>query len=363
MNKIFERNERNSSIELLRVICIMGIILLHFNNKNNGGAFSFVAEGSINQYYLFFIESVFAGAVNLFIMISGYCLCNTQKRRLSKIIELLFQVSFFRVMLFFFGIIWGGKSFSWTTFLGSFLPLNYFVALYSSLYIISPYINILLTKLNKKAFNKLLITSFMLFSLWTIVIDYFRSFTGMDVSWGLSTISMQGNLDGYSIVNFCLSYLMGTYIRKYNISISTLRVVLGLISVIVALTLLSIIEHYFGKGEIVTWNYNNPLLFAASSLALLLFLNYNFKSRIINEISGATFTCFLIHTFVYSFLCISEAVSGSLIKIIVNQCLAILISYSAAYLLYKVFYLSTFWFFNKLKRIICKIDISVNNYD
>ena len=46
--------ERNSSIELLRIIAIMGVVILHYNNSGMGGAFYYVTEGSLNQYYLFF---------------------------------------------------------------------------------------------------------------------------------------------------------------------------------------------------------------------------------------------------------------------------------------------------------------------
>lgn len=49
-----ERMERNSSIELLRIIAIIGVVILHYNNSGMGGAFYYVTEGSLNQYYLFF---------------------------------------------------------------------------------------------------------------------------------------------------------------------------------------------------------------------------------------------------------------------------------------------------------------------
>lgn len=45
--------ERNSSVELLRILAIIGVIILHYNNSMVGGGFEYVEEASINQLYFF----------------------------------------------------------------------------------------------------------------------------------------------------------------------------------------------------------------------------------------------------------------------------------------------------------------------
>ena len=60
-----EKKTRNSNIELLRILTMLGVVLLHYNGME---AFAAVAEGSVNQYILLLLESVCIGAVNLFIL-------------------------------------------------------------------------------------------------------------------------------------------------------------------------------------------------------------------------------------------------------------------------------------------------------
>lgn len=51
------------------------------------------------------------------------------------------------------------------------VPSNWFVILYSTLYIISPYINILLEQLSGKQKKKMVIVLFAIFSVWPTIVD------------------------------------------------------------------------------------------------------------------------------------------------------------------------------------------------
>ena len=46
-----EKTKRNSSIELLRIISMIGVVILHYNNASMGGALGMVLDGSSNQYF------------------------------------------------------------------------------------------------------------------------------------------------------------------------------------------------------------------------------------------------------------------------------------------------------------------------
>lgn len=82
---------RESGIELLRILAACGVILLHYND---GKAFKWVESNTINQYLLFGIESLCICAVDLFMVISGYFLGTTQKRKAIKPVELILQIGF-----------------------------------------------------------------------------------------------------------------------------------------------------------------------------------------------------------------------------------------------------------------------------
>ena len=132
-------NNRNTSIELLRIISSIGVIILHYNNKDIGGGFKYVVEGSINQYFLYLTQTLFIVSVDLFVMISAYFLSQTQKRKFVKVVELLLQVILFRLCFYLTDVVLGKVTFSVINLIGCFAPSNYFAILYCSLYIISSY--------------------------------------------------------------------------------------------------------------------------------------------------------------------------------------------------------------------------------
>lgn len=133
---------RESRIELLRIFCMIGIIIGHICNPTIGGGFNEVSVGSINYYALCFMVSLTCCTTNVFFLINGYFLCSKFEREYSKIISLLVQVVIFKIAINIDAIINGE-----TTFIGV-VGNNYFIILYITVYLISPYINIIICKLD-----------------------------------------------------------------------------------------------------------------------------------------------------------------------------------------------------------------------
>ena len=92
-----KRRDRESNIELLRILAMLGVIILHYNNPSIGGGLSFVKHGSLNYWFLNVVESIFICAVNLFMIISAYFMASSNKRDLWKTIQLLAQLIIFSV--------------------------------------------------------------------------------------------------------------------------------------------------------------------------------------------------------------------------------------------------------------------------
>ena len=97
---------------------------------------------------------------------------------------------------------------------------------------------------------------------------------------------------------FMLIYIVGVYIRKMNllenIKVSVLKkaVVISAIAV-------------FMWHEILpktAYNYSNPLVIFEASVIFMLFARMQYKQRFINFIAPASFTCFLIHGYLLSFI-------------------------------------------------------------
>ena len=212
--------ERQSNIELLRILASMAVIILHYINPNAGGALLYVkTQGGVNEAVMRLLESLFANAVNLFIMIMGYFMCQSQKRDLWKPIELIVQTSFICGSLQVAAIIWSGQSLSIETLAKAFVPRNYFVILYCCVYVISPYINILIDSLSKRILKLMVTTIMIVFCAYPTLVDAVGNITGFDTA-GLSSIGLYGSQWGYTIVNFVIMYIMGVYVRKCNLKCS-----------------------------------------------------------------------------------------------------------------------------------------------
>lgn len=143
-------NQRKSNIELLRVVIILGVFVLHYNSKIFGGALNFSKGYPTNHFLLLGFQSVFICAVNIFVIISGYCLCKSENRKNIKVIELVFQVICINLLYYFIRVALGKAQFSLIIFIKALLPCNYFVILYIVLYILHPYINVLFRQISKK---------------------------------------------------------------------------------------------------------------------------------------------------------------------------------------------------------------------
>lgn len=341
-------NMRNSSIELLRIIAMIGVVILHYNNGQIGGGFQYVSDGSINQAFLFFSESLFIGSVNLFVMISGYFLCKTKTRRIIKVVELLVQVVVFSEVFYILRVLSGGEVFSIRELFVHLVPMNYFVVLYAVLYFISPYLNMMIETLTKEKFQKLILLLVVLFSVWTIGIDYLESFLNLSLT-GASTVGCYGSQSGYTIVNFVLMYIIGAYIGRYGVSIEKGK---NLIYILINLLLvfgLSYGEHLLGNGAIVTWNYNHPLIISFAALVLIFVTKYSFESRVVNELAKGAFTCFLFHTACLSFMRIPLVVNKGVPILIFHQVMVSVCLYLISYVIYKIYSLCTGWIFKRIQ--------------
>lgn len=358
MEKI--KQTRESGVELLRILAMMGVVLLHYNNATMGQALALVQEGSINQYIVYFVENLCVCGVNIYVLISGYYMCMSQKRTAAKVFELFLQVILFKIAFYFMSIYMGLNQFSARDLFINAIPNNYYLILYCTLFIISPYINIVLMKLSKVQLRNLMVCLFVLFSVWTIVMDVMQNSFGIS-SFGLSTVGMYGTQEGYTIVNFILVYLIGAYIRicdKDKVKRGALLVVIA--AILLIMTGLSIFEHRMCYASVVTWNYNNPLVIVLSACWFILFKNIRMRSRIVNELAKGSFTCFLFHGAFLAYLNIPLFVNGNPIKLALHMFCCSLGLYLLSYVVYKVYSLCTNWFVRLVSPFINRINLDVN---
>lgn len=334
-------NARKSNFELLRIISILGVIMLHYINANMGGGLKYVVEGSVNYYVLLFIVSINACAVNLFVLLTGYFMCENNTRVIRKPMELVIQVMLFSFALYILKCVVGNTAFGIKGMISSLIPTNYFVILYVVLYIISPYINIVINNLNAKSLLCMVVVCVIALAVYPTLVDVFDVITNTTHN-GLSSIGLYGSQSGYTIVNFILMYLIGALIKKRDIKINIAIKIVAFIINGVIITIWSVFDQQ------TAWEYCNPLVIIEAILLFLCFKDINIKNnKVVNSISSSVFSVFLLHTFFLRYIKIEEAVNYSVPLMLVHIICSSVGILFICYLVHLVYSTIMRWIVNK----------------
>ena len=341
--------ERQSNIELLRIISMMGVIVLHYNNTEIGGAFA-LAFG-VNKGILFALESIFICGVNVYMLISGYFLCLKNQRRLWRPVELVVQVMVFGLGLYILAVVLGQKEFTMAGLGESLVPNNYFVIMYIACFLLSPYINVVFHKIGQRQSLCLIIMMFLLFSVWPTAADVLGELSGMEWA-GLSTVGISGSQGGYTIVNFVMMYCIGAYLRLYQKKEYSLKSLLAALAAAVALLSgWAAFNSFHGILGGSAWEYCNPLVVAEAVILLLLFQKLRLGNRkFINAVSKGAFTVYLLHSPFLLYIGIPGAVASAPPLLVLHIFLAFVIIYFICFLCYLLYGKVTGPLFRLLER-------------
>lgn len=309
-----EAVKRDSNIELLRILLMIGVIILHYNGE--AGGFDAVPEGSANEVILHFLEAVCICAVDVFMIISGYFLCKKNAVTIKKPLELIIQVVFWNEALTAINCISMLSNASIDavgiakSLLTGLIPANYFVILYSVTYILAPYINRMIENITKEQFKKMIVTLAAVFSVWAAATD---ALTGMDGSFqGFSPVGINGSQAGYTIVNFIFMYIIGAYIRTADIHIKKTHLLSVLAICILFVTVVDLTFSEKAWCSVITRNYNSPLVITEAAVLFLLMREINIGYRKwINTLAKGSFTVFLLHTVLLMRTGVTNAVKAS----------------------------------------------------
>jgi len=322
-----EKKERLSNFEILRILAIMGVIVLHYNNRIYGNAFGLTEHNPVNHCMLMILESLCICSVDLFVIISGFFLSSRQKRNGFRIIELMVQVMFFSELKY---LVTNRKYLTLGSLLGALLPNNYFVTLYAVLFFISPLINVMLDEASRQnALKRILITLFCVFSIIPFCIDILSVILRTNLN-GMCTIGANGDQYGYTIVNFFLLYVIGAYLRNIQKKVTNLKLLAAIVVLIMVITCIS----YWNEN--VAWEYCSPFVILLAVCLFLLFSNFNIGSiKLINELSGSVFTCFLVHGMFISHIHIDQFANMNPILLFLHVLISTLGIYLVSWFVWK----------------------------
>lgn len=280
-------NKRQSNIELLRIIAMILIVAHHFALF---GAFGFSETTvSINKLWIQFIQIGGKIGVNIFILISGYFLINEKSIKINKIIKFWLQIFTYSIIFFIIFIACGIKTYSTKELIYHMFPITYslwwFASAYFVLYLLIPYVNKMLTSLNKLQYQKLIVLTTIC---WCIIPTIFRS-----------------NFQSNNLIWLIYMYTLAGYIRIHiqNIKISNKKCIIIALAITTITLLTTVILDFIGLkiptvGKYATYLYGMKKvnIVLISVFVFIGFLKTDIKyNKVINTISGASFGVYLIH--------------------------------------------------------------------
>lgn len=290
-----QRKDRSSNFELMRIFAMFLIVTYHYALFSNFRFFT--TDLTFNR--LFYQSMFLTGktGVNLFVTLSGYFMIKSRVKT-AKVLQLWGQ-SFFYIMLIwllFHKKVNGFSSMPQDTLLGKIFFLSsgvqWFIATYIVMYLLSPYINVMLNNMSRTMFRRMLVLTGIF---WCLI---------PTLSWipGMVVTEFQGS----DLTFFLFLYCLGAYLRMYHeenrrkayfwflCAFGTYLVCMGIIAGVDVWD-----SHSMGKAKLLDYlfNYQNHVLILLLSLFLFLgFKALNVKnSRVINWISSLTFGIYLIH--------------------------------------------------------------------
>jgi len=268
-------SKRNSNFELLRIICIVGIVIMH-----SYGSVFFEAKG-INLVWGVFINSIFNACVSCFILLSGYFGISFDLRKLST---LHLKVLFFSILSVLLLLLFG-ESVSIIKVIKAFFPVisrtYWFISCYFVLYVFSGYINKIPEMLSKKLFEKLIVLMVIVFSIIPSIFQYEFMRDG-----------------GKGLINMILMYLIGAYLRKYNFNdFRKIKLLLFICVLIIINFGINYLITYLKGGVGVNAPFardNSITIILLSVLIFMYFKEIKIQSKSINYIAKSVLSIYII---------------------------------------------------------------------
>lgn len=269
--------QRQSNIELLRIVAMSFILILHFLTHS-------IQILDMNSYVYQSLVIVNICGVNLFVMISGYL---GIKGSIHSFIKLYGIIVFFSILCFFAGAVLFDMQISMSRLIRILLfPFSFqywFLRCYLGLFALAPLINKGLSLLSTYELRRLIValTVISVYSCWV----------------GRNMIGM----DGYSLFHFIYLYVLGFFFshdKASDVAVSR-WVFLGVASMSLNIALAYITDSYYDDFENIYWKvaiaYNNPFVILSSISIFMCFAKLKIRSIAwINSLASASLGCYLL---------------------------------------------------------------------
>lgn len=284
-----QKNTRNSSVELLRIISMIVIVGYHYSL--HGGYDKFSSYDFCGGVVFVQLLGLFGKvACSVFALISGYFLIlqkGTIKEQYKRIFPLFFEMHFYYIIILAFMLITKLVPVTPALWVKSLFPLifgTWYIKYYILLLLAAPFIGPWLRALEKETYRNLVV---LVIVVWSVI----QTFT--NAAWDF------GEMDFFFVM-----YIIGGYLRLHMGKISIKKT--GIMSILfITLMIVSVLFFDFaglisGFSKLIDYasyfrRYDTILALGCAISVFLYALNFSFSSPFINRIAGATLGIYLIH--------------------------------------------------------------------
>lgn len=295
------KSKRLANIELLRILAMLMVVMLHYLGKGDLlPAMTVKMDGT--GYIAWILESLSIVAVNVYVLISGYFLVESEFK-VGKLARLVGQVLFYTILItvaaFLFGIV-GREELGFYNMIVQVFPFQleqyWFMTSYLVLYILSPVLAMGIKTMSKKQLQ--------------IVTCLFVVF--MCVEKSILPVQIAFDKRGYDALWFLCLFLVAAYIRLYGLGFLEKKIwptmlYFGSVAMIFIESIaISVVYEKTGElGHLVgsTYHYNHIFVFLASVGLFMAFKQIKIKdgwfSNVVCKIAPYTLGVYLLHEQVY----------------------------------------------------------------
>ena len=181
------KKTRAANLDLLRIVSMLLIVFLH--SIDHSGVLENAKNCGTGMYfYVRFTYALCQVCVNIYILLSGYFMVDS-RFRLHKLVQLWMETAFYGFTLKLIFMLAGLDDFSIPSLASCLLPIlsgrYWFLTIYVGMYLVSPFLNILIRAMDKKQHSLLNLCLFCVFSVW---VSIHPKFAGMNSGggWGLA---------------------------------------------------------------------------------------------------------------------------------------------------------------------------------
>ena len=287
MNVMAQKPKRSAGIDIYKILCMFFVIWFHFSDH---GSVQISANDAVTVNWLVIaISRIFGGICNCtFVLCTGYFLC-TKKFNVERILKLWLEVWFYSVLCGTIAFIIKIEPVSKKSILAMLMPFTFnqywFFTDYVILILLSPVINMLIEKMDKKQHLCLVAFCFL-------INTYFPT---LGIVHGVSKFNYM----------FVFLYLLAAYLKKYGQELRVKNSLYGWIGIVCFI--LEIVSIFFirfrnvrlGKNTefwIYIWGMDRLPCVLTSVFFFIWFSNLKIKNnKFIGFFSSSLFAVYLLH--------------------------------------------------------------------